>query len=229
MSHAVTLNRQTETFEAIQVDPKILENAERLQQKIDPIFPSDSFEANENHLRSLPPQIQQKAEAIMDEICKVVGHEPLSRRMMKRNQRIAEVVESHIFTKKNREWDKKNKIDGNVDDQKGIKYNQAYTQIGGGVSSLCFALLGVALPAPYGEAFKQLSNLNLPQYAVSAISTSYDGQQTPLSNEQSFFLNTIQTEKQSAESLKNLIEQLRNLDLELMRTENRSIESIFAR
>lgn len=179
----------------------------------------------ENHRRAIPAEIQAKALSIMDDICKEVGHPTLSRRILERNNRIASAVESHIYTKKNKEFEKKCKIEGNVQEQKGIKNTQALWTGSGGIASLAFSALGL-LPS-YGELFRNLANL--PDPFVRAITTSYDGKLTPLSHEQQFFLNNTQSEKQAIESLKNLPEQLRQLILELMRLEHRAIESISQR
>lgn len=206
--------------------PPILERAEIIQNKIAPYFPHVSLEA-ENYLRAIPAATQEKAMTIMDDICREVGQPTLSRRILSRNYRIAAAVETHIFTKKNREFEKKYKIDGNVDDQKGIKNSQALATGSGGIATLAFSVLGAVLPSPYGELFRNLSNL--PDHAVRTYTTIKEGDLAKLSNDQSFFLNTVQAERQSTEGLKGVTEQLRQLILELMRLEMRSIESISQR
>lgn len=223
--NAIALDRTSE-IASIESIPPILQKAELTQNKANRFIPNDSLEAD-NHLRAIPAEVQGKALSIMDDICKEVGQPTLSRRILERNNRIAAAVESHIYTKKNKEFEKKFKIEGNVQEQKGIKNTQALISGSGGIATLAFSVLGAMLPSPYGDLFRNLSNL--PDPFVRAITTSYDGKLTPLSHEQSFFLNTVQSEKQAIESLKNLPEQLRQLILELMRLELRVVESISQR
>src|SRR5438105_3983430 len=108
--NAIALDRNSETA-SIESIPPILQKAELTQERANRYIPSDTLEA-ENHLRAIPAEIQGKALSIMDDICKEVGQPTLSRRILERNNRIAAAVESHIFTRKNKEFEKKYKIEG---------------------------------------------------------------------------------------------------------------------
>jgi hypothetical protein len=178
----------------------------------------------ERNLAGIRPEEFNRAMNIMDEICKEVGYESPSRRILKTLSRISPVVESHGFMKKNREFEKKWKIEGNVQEQKSIQIYQGTTNLIGGAASLVCKLLGAVTQL---GIFTTLGDI--PQYGVPMFTNYFDAKRTPLSHEQSFFLNTTQAERQAIESLKQLPESLRNLALELMRLKVREAENIFQR
>lgn len=185
---------------------------------------SDSLKGDRN-LQGIQPGEFNQAMEIMDRYCEESGYESPSRRILKTLSRISPVVESHGLMKKNREFEKKWKIEGNVQEQKDIQINQGTTQLVGGAAALLFKLLG-AVPQ-WGGILSSLGDV--PHYVVNTVDKYFDAKRTPKSHEQSFFLNTTQAERQAIESLKQLPESLRNLALELMRLKVREAENIFQR
>lgn len=225
----VTASRYNENTQRITpIDySAILDYAESIQNRVGGDIPTDSLRADENHLRGIPSDIQEEAVAVIDKICKEVGHKPLSRRLLELCQRISEVAEQHILTKKNKEFEKKIEMGEKVQEQKSLKGWQATTHGVGGFGSAFLGIAGAFIGGAAGKVLGQMSQLARP--GIDMFVTSIDGKLAPLSHEQSLFLNSVQSEKQATEGLKNLPEQLRNLILELTRLELRAIESIAQR
>jgi hypothetical protein len=222
---AVDLRKPAETEAAAEIIPDILLKAEITQRIVDRKFPSDSLKGERN-LTGIPRGEFNRAMEIVDKYCVESGYESPSRRILKTLSRISPVVESHGFMKKNREFEKKWKIEGNVQEQKSIQIHQGTANLVGGAATLGFNALSAVFPQ-WGDIFRGLSSL--PQYAIPTVTNYFDAKRTPLSHEQSFFLNTTQAERQAIESLKQLPESLRNLALELMRLRVREAENIFQR
>jgi hypothetical protein len=220
---AIDLNKARELVPVDTNYPKILEKAEQTQSQVR--IPSDSLK-DDNHLKGIPSDLNAKRLALVDAICKEVGHESLSRMILRLTGRVAEVAEQHILQRRYRQRVKKDEIAGKVEQQKSLKMKQASTHGFGGFGTAALALVTL-LPEPLGPLAQNL--MRLPEQIVQIIATKTDGKIIPLQHETSLFLQMTSSERQAIESLKNLPEQLRNLILELMRLELRAVESISQR
>lgn len=208
------------------IDPEILQQAERRQQIADRFISSDSLK-DDNFLKGADSDLGTKAVAIIDKMCDHLGQKTLSRLISELCARVNEVAENNILHTRNRNRDRKDKIEGKVQDQKSIKNWQAFTHGMGGALTGFLGFAGAFIGGATGDVCKQLANL--PRPAMDMVINHFDGKIIPLQHESSLYLNSVQSEKQAVESLKNLPEQLRNLILELMRLELRAIEGISQR
>lgn len=186
---------------------------------------SDSLKGERN-LRGIPKGEFNLAMDMTDKYCAEEGYESPSRSLLKTLRHVNPVVERCGTMKKDREFNRKWKTLENVEEQKGIQINQGTTNLVGGAATLALNVLSGIFPQ-WAELFRGLAGL--PQYAIPTVTNYFDAKRTPLSHEQSFFLNTTQAERQAIESLKQLPESLRNLVLELMRLKVRETENIFQR
>ncbi len=207
------------------VDPDILQQAERRQQIADRFISSESLE-DDNYLKGVNSDINTQAIAIIDKICEHQGQKTLSRLIFELVSRVSAVAESHILHTRNRNRNRKDKIDGKVEDQKSNKNWQAVAHgaeafLGG------FLSLAGALPIPVADLCRVLSSF--PRPAMAMVISNLEGKNVEPQHESSLYLQEVQSAKQAIESLKQLPEQLRNLILELMRLELRAIEGISQR
>lgn len=209
-------------------EPDACNALNQMQDRIDPLRPKHSL-SDENYLKHSKKlnEIHTEAVVTIDKIMEHQGKKTLSRLIFELVSRVAEVAEQHILQKRNRERDRKDKIEAKVLDQKSIKNYQALTQGFGGAFMGVLGFAGAFIGGPVGDICKQLAGL--PRPAMDMVISHLDGKVLPMQHESSLYLNSVQSEKQAVESLKNLPEQLRNLILELMRLELRAIESISQR
>jgi hypothetical protein len=141
--------------------------------------------------------------------------------------RVAEAAERHIFQKKEKQHEKKVQIEGNLQLQQDWKSYQAWTQAGGGFGSAFLAISGNLIGGPVGQVLTGISHFS-PE-AARSLSTWMDGELTPLQHEQQFFLNTVGSEKQTIEGLKNLPRELQQLVQKLLDLELQAYRAVSQR
>jgi len=220
---AVDLTKPNGIETAAPVDLDILSQAERRQQ-IASRYISDEILSDTNHLKGAN---FDKPIATVDKICEHLGQRTLSRMIFELVSKVATVGEQHILQRRNRERDRKDKIEGKVEDQKAIKNWQATTHgIEGAFAGLMF-FAGLFIGGNVGKLMEQVAGLSRP--AKEMVVNHFDGKLLPLQHESSLYLNEVQSAKQAIESLKNLPEQLRNLMLDLMRQELHAVQSVSQR
>ena len=172
----------------------------------------------------IPEVVQEEVYNAIDNLGKDLGRPSISRRMLLMNHLIAELAEKHIAGKKDDEFQKKQKMKGNVGDQQSWMNWQAASSAAGGFAAPICALLGSVLGGSFGNALTKSSEF-LP-HVVGIPTKIIDGKMKPLEHERGYWVNTVSSEKQSQEGLKNIPEQLRNFVLEISRAEQKAFESM---
>lgn len=226
--------RSTKTLSPEPLEPAMLEQMEathrKLARHVDRVGGAEI--PGIHRFKNVHPEIQTESVKIMDKILESYGKKPLSRRLLELNEKVASATERYIFSKKEKEFEKKNKIEKQLDDQKSGKNQQGWCQAGGGfgsaVLSIAGGLLTQMLPnTQIGTVLTGLSHMT-PEGA-RALSTWIDGGQLPLQFEQSMYLQTVSADKQTIEGLKRMPDEIRQFILDLVRLELRAVEGISQR
>ncbi len=195
------------------------------QDQIDPYF-SQINQSQPLPLCSFSPEAQKEATDLLDQIYQKVGYKPLSQRLVELHARISEVAEKYFLTKLAKEQENKEEIQGNIQDQKSWKGHQAFTHSFGGGAILLLNAIALLTPGDAGNFLKDLANSSLTSSVESIFTKFIDGQLIPLSHDQQLYLNSVQSDKQSTEGIKNALQQLLQLALEVERQETQNFASI---
>jgi hypothetical protein len=226
---AAQLNKQekAEFLTPLTSEARPFQKMEEVQKVADAYWPEQvSHSQRLTQQSSVPVELQEQATKIIDQIAEHYGHKSLSLRLLELNERIALAAEGFVTRKKNKEHEKKEKIEGkNLPDQTSWKNWQATWYGTAGFGSAFLQIAGGVLgDHPVGKVLTSLSALGQP--GAEMTSKYIDAQLTGLNHEHSYFLNTTQAEKQALEGLKNLPKEVQQLIKQLADAEMQAWRSI---
>ncbi len=219
---------QNHSFEPLdQTDDQIFQ-MDQLQKTIDPYL--NELGAPQDPPQRVDPKLAQEALATVNEIREFYGEKPITnasvtRRLLTLLNRIAALVENHLFYKK----EKNHKEEAEIKDEK-LPNLQSWTRWQGGVHGLSafgspFLLLAAALIPNEGvrEALKGITGMTQP--AANAASQLIESWKMDDQYKKDLHLNTAQSKKQGEEGLKNLPLQIQQLIQKLLDQNQQMVRS----
>ncbi len=211
---------QNHSFEPLdQTDDQIFQ-MDQLQKTIDPYL--NELGAPQDPPERVDPKLAQEALDTVNEIREFYGEEPITnasvtRRLLTLLNRIAALVEDHLFYKKEKNHKEETKIKGEK-----LPNLQSWTRWQGGahaISGLGGPLLmlfaGAFLPKEIADTVKSIASTMIPQGA-SAAEKLIGSWMMDDDYEKNLHLSTAQSKKQGEEGLKNLPLQIQQLIQKLL-------------